>query len=54
MDATRKNDLSRPLDELHSNERLKHRSRFLRGTLADSLIEPASASIAPDDALLTK
>lgn len=54
MDLTRKNDISRPLEELHSNERLKHASRYLRGTLADSLIEPATASIAPDDALLTK
>ncbi len=54
MDLNRKNDISRPLDELHSNERLKHESRFLRGTLADSLIDPVTGSIAPDDALLTK
>ncbi|HMN46758.1 MAG TPA: NADPH-dependent assimilatory sulfite reductase hemoprotein subunit [Povalibacter sp.] len=54
MDASRKNDLSRPLEELHSNEALKHRSRFLRGTLESSLREPASASIDHDDSLLTK
>ncbi len=54
MDATRKNDLSRPLEELHSNEALKHRSRFLRGTLESSLREPTSASIDADDTLLTK
>ena len=50
----RKNDLSRPLEELHSNEALKHRSRFLRGTLESSLREPTSASIDHDDSLLTK
>lgn len=54
MDITRSNDLSRPLEELHSNERLKNDSRFLRGTLADSLTDPSTASITPDDALLTK
>jgi sulfite reductase (NADPH) hemoprotein beta-component len=54
MDATRRNDLSRPVEELHSNEQLKQRSRFLRGTLGESLVEPATGSIDHDDSLLTK
>lgn len=54
MDASRKNDLSSPVERLHSNEQLKLRSRYLRGTLEQSLADPVSASIAADDALLTK
>lgn len=54
MDAPRKNDLSTPVEQLHSNEQLKLRSRFLRGTLEHSLAEPVTGSIASDDALLTK
>lgn len=54
MDGVRKNDVSSPVEQLHSNEQLKLRSRFLRGTLEQSLAEPASASIDADDALLTK
>jgi sulfite reductase (NADPH) hemoprotein beta-component len=40
--------------ELHSNERLKHESRYLRGTLADSLIDPVTGAVTANDALLTK
>jgi sulfite reductase (NADPH) hemoprotein beta-component len=47
-------DLSAPLEELHANERLKHESRYLRGTLATSLADPATGAVDPDDALLTK
>lgn len=47
-------DLSAPLSELHSNEQLKHDSRFLRGTLEESLADPVSGSVADTDALLTK
>jgi sulfite reductase (NADPH) hemoprotein beta-component len=54
MDAERRFDLSAPLEDLHSNEQLKHDSRYLRGTLAESLADPATGSITPDDALLTK
>ncbi|GFE83564.1 sulfite reductase [NADPH] hemoprotein beta-component [Steroidobacter agaridevorans] len=54
MDAVHKNDLSTPVEQLHSNEQLKLRSRYLRGTLEHSLADPVSASIAADDALLTK
>ncbi len=54
MELPRKNDLSTPVEQLHSNEQLKLRSRFLRGTLEQSLSEPVTGSIAADDALLTK
>ncbi len=51
---SRRFDLSSPLEELHSNEQLKHDSRYLRGTLAASLADPVTAAVDPDDALLTK
>ncbi len=50
----RRFDLSTPLEDLNSNERLKHESRYLRGTLAESLADPATGSVDADDALLTK
>lgn len=51
---SRARDRSRPLDELHSNERVKHESRHLRGTLDRSLADPATGAIDPTDTLLTK
>src|SRR5688572_5587283 len=53
-DIARHFDLSSPLDELHSNERLKHDSRHLRGTIATSLEDRATGAIDSNDALLTK
>lgn len=53
-DSARRFDVSAPLEELHSNERLKHGSRHLRGTLAASLADPVTGSVDADDALLTK
>ncbi|MGH8260979.1 MAG: sulfite reductase, partial [Steroidobacteraceae bacterium] len=50
----RRSDLSRPLDELHANERLKHRSRFLRGTILESLADPLTGAIDEADTQLTK
>jgi sulfite reductase (NADPH) hemoprotein beta-component len=47
-------DLSAPLAELHSNERVKLDSVFLRGTLLDSLDDPLTGAVAETDALLTK
>jgi sulfite reductase (NADPH) hemoprotein beta-component len=47
-------DRSAPLAELHSNERLKHDSRYLRGTLERSLADAATGAVDDDDALLTK
>ncbi len=53
-DTMRRFDLSTPLGELHSNEQLKHDSRYLRGTLTESLADAATGAVDPDDALLTK
>ncbi len=52
--TVRRFDVSAPLEELHSNERLKHDSRYLRGTIATSLADAATGAIDPNDALLTK
>jgi len=46
--------LASPLDELHPNERLKHDSRYLRGTLEHGLADPVTGAIAADDTQLTK
>jgi sulfite reductase (NADPH) hemoprotein beta-component len=54
MDQSRRNDLSRPLEELHANERLKHDSRFLRGTIQQGLADPVTGAISEDDTKLTK
>ncbi len=53
-DTARRYDLSAPLEDLHSNERLKHESRYLRGTLETSLADPLTGAIDPNDALLAK
>jgi sulfite reductase (NADPH) hemoprotein beta-component len=52
--VAKRRDRSAPLSELHSNEQLKHDSRYLRGTLESSLADPVTGAIAPNDALLTK
>jgi sulfite reductase (NADPH) hemoprotein beta-component len=44
----------RPLEEQHPSERLKHGSRFLRGTLEQSLLDPVTGAVTESDALLTK
>jgi sulfite reductase (NADPH) hemoprotein beta-component len=54
MDDSPRVDLSAPLDELHSNERVKHDSRYLRGTLVDSLADAATGAVDETDTLLTK
>lgn len=53
-DTARRFDVSAPLEDLHSNERLKHGSRYLRGTLQESLADTATGAIDENDALLTK
>ncbi|MGH8218953.1 MAG: assimilatory sulfite reductase (NADPH) hemoprotein subunit [Steroidobacteraceae bacterium] len=50
----RSNDLSRPLEELNPNERLKRRSRFLRGTIIEGLADPLTGAISDSDTQLTK
>lgn len=47
-------DLSAPLESLHSNERVKHDSRQLRGTLVESLADEATGAVDETDTLLTK
>jgi len=55
MDAPeRRADLSRPIEELHPNERLKHDSRFLRGTLEEGLADPLTGAVRDPDTQLTK
>lgn len=47
-------DLSAPVEALHSNERVKYDSHYLRGTLTDSLEDAATGAVDETDALLTK
>ncbi len=47
-------DLSRPLEELHPNERIKRESRYLRGTLAEGLADPLTGAVSDADTQLTK
>ncbi|MDN5870106.1 MAG: assimilatory sulfite reductase (NADPH) hemoprotein subunit [Nitrococcus sp.] len=48
------NDLSQPLEELHPNERLKHDSDQLRGTLREGLADRVTGAVSDDDTQLTK
>ncbi len=54
MDGSSRFDLSAPLESLHSNERVKHDSRQLRGTLRDSLADAVTGAVDETDTLLTK
>jgi sulfite reductase (NADPH) hemoprotein beta-component len=47
-------DLSQPLSKLHDNEQLKFDSRYLRGTLQNTLIDPLTGAITDDDTKLLK
>jgi sulfite reductase (NADPH) hemoprotein beta-component len=53
-DGSARFDLSAPLQALHSNERVKHESHQLRGTLAESLADAATGAVDETDTLLTK
>jgi len=50
----RPHDLSRPLEELAANERIKHASRYLRGTLEEGLADPLTGAVSESDTQLTK
>jgi sulfite reductase (NADPH) hemoprotein beta-component len=50
----RPHDLSRPLEELHANERLKHGSRYLRGSIEEGLADPLTGAVSEPDTQLTK
>ena len=47
-------DITRPLDSLHDNERLKHGSGLLRGTIANGLQNSMTGALPGDDPLLIK
>jgi sulfite reductase (NADPH) hemoprotein beta-component len=46
--------MKKDADKLHKNEGLKAASRFLRGTLAESLADPLTGDVSADDSQLTK
>lgn len=50
----RSRDRSQPLEKLHSNERLKDSSNYLRGTIEESLAVSLTGSVTADDAKLMK
>jgi sulfite reductase (NADPH) hemoprotein beta-component len=50
----RPHDLSRPLEELHPNERIKHHSRYLRGTLEEGLADALTGAVSETDTQLSK
>ncbi|MAT64993.1 MAG: sulfite reductase [Gammaproteobacteria bacterium] len=50
----RSRDVSRPLEELHRNERLKAGSQFLRGSIENGLNDQLTGAFAQDDTQLTK
>ncbi|MDE2305359.1 MAG: NADPH-dependent assimilatory sulfite reductase hemoprotein subunit [Gammaproteobacteria bacterium] len=54
MDIERSADRSRPVAELHPNERLKDESRQLRGTIAQGLADPVTGAIRDPDTQLSK
>ena len=43
-----------PLEELHPNERLKHASDYLRGTIREGLRDPITGGVSEDDDQLLK
>ena len=50
----RSRDRSQPVAKLCSNEQLKARSRFLRGDIAQGLIDSSTRAVPGDDTLLMK
>lgn len=50
----RSRDRSQPVAKLNSNEQLKARSRYLRGTIAEGLREHSTRAVPGDDTLLLK
>jgi sulfite reductase (NADPH) hemoprotein beta-component len=53
-DLIRSTDITQPVDTLHSNEQLKAKSRYLRGTIKQGLAEVITGAVAHDDTLLMK
>ena len=52
--VNRDRDLSQPVEELHPNEQLKHRSQYLRGNIADALKLKITGAVPGEDPLLMK
>ena len=52
--VNRDSDLSQPVEDLHANEQLKHRSQYLRGNIADGLKQKITGAVPGDDPLLMK
>ena len=50
----RSTDISQPLEKLHSNETLKKKSNFLRGSIAEGLLDLLTGSVSEDDTKLLK
>ena len=50
----RDSDISQPVASLHDNEKLKARSRHLRGTISEGLAAPLTGAVSHDDTLLMK
>ena len=53
-EVDRSSDISQPLEKLHPDERLKLQSNYLRGTIAQSLADPITGSVAETDTKLLK
>lgn len=54
MELIRTSDLTQALEDLHDNEQLKARSRYLRGDIAEGLAQPITGGVSEDDTLLMK
>ncbi len=50
----RSRDITQPLEAKHPNERLKAESRYLRGSIEESLADPITGALAVADTQLTK
>ncbi len=50
----RSSDISQPVNHLNDNEQLKARSRYLRGEIAEGLVDPLTGAVPGDDPLLMK
>lgn len=46
----RSRDLTQPLERLHHNETIKAESRYLRGSIAEGLVDPVTGAIPGDEA----
>jgi sulfite reductase (NADPH) hemoprotein beta-component len=52
--SDRSRDLTQPVEKLHDNERLKAASNYLRGTIAQGLVDPLTWAVDENDNKLMK